>query len=87
MPSYQYLLVLATQLPDSFEPVFAIKLMSLPFDIGIAMDQSLRQRGWSINSYGDDHSRRDRAESMATHQSEMTEQSMSEAEKLSLLKV
>ena len=49
------------------------------------MDQSLRQRGWSINSYGDDHSRRDRAESMATHQSEMTEQSMSEAEKLSLL--
>lgn len=49
------------------------------------MDQSLRQRGWSINSYGDDHSRRDRAESMATHQSDMTEQSMSEAEKLNLL--
>ena len=49
------------------------------------MDQSLRQRGWSINSYGDDQSRRDRAESMATNQSEMTEQSMSEAEKISLL--
>jgi len=49
------------------------------------MDRNLRQRGWSINSSGDDHSRRDRAESMATHQSEMTEQSMSEAEKLTLL--
>lgn len=36
MPSYQYLLVLATLLPSWLEPVVAIKLVMLPFDIGLA---------------------------------------------------